>query len=95
MSILSRFSIVAMAIVATGFSFTAMRSTRLELPEPARITPANGTNETPAERRPMPVDIRGNEVMPTIAKYKLDSTGTVYEEHSPNTEVPKLAIPRS
>ena len=41
------------------------------------------------------VDLYGNEVTNAVAKYLLDASGTVYEEHSPQTEVPRLAAPKS
>lgn len=39
------------------------------------------------------VDIYGNEVTEAVAKYKLDATGLLYEEHSPSTEIPRLGVP--
>jgi hypothetical protein len=39
------------------------------------------------------VDLYGNDVTDAIATYKSDRTGAVYEEHSPQTEVPRLAPP--
>ncbi len=42
----------------------------------------------------VPPDLYGNEVRQAIAKYKVDPTGALYEEHSPETEVPKLAPPK-
>lgn len=41
------------------------------------------------------VDLYGNEVTDAVAKYKLDATGSLYELHSPQTEVPRLPSPRS
>lgn len=38
-------------------------------------------------------DRYGNEITDAIATYKRDRTGSVYEEHSPQTEVPQLAPP--
>jgi hypothetical protein len=43
---------------------------------------------------PLPVDLHGNEVTPAIAKYKLDAWGSLYEEHSPHTELPRLGNPK-
>jgi hypothetical protein len=40
-----------------------------------------------------PLDLRGNEVRPAVARYKVDFTGALYEEHSPESEVPRLAPP--
>ena len=38
-------------------------------------------------------DLYGNEVSDAVAKYKSDSTGSLYEEHSPHTEVPRPKSP--
>ena len=40
-------------------------------------------------------DLYGNEVASAVATYKLDESGTIYEEHSPQTEVPRLGAPKS
>ena len=37
----------------------------------------------------------GNEVSEAVATYKLDPSGEVYEEHSPQTAVPKLGSPKT
>jgi hypothetical protein len=41
------------------------------------------------------VDAFGNEVTQAVATYKMDSSGDVYEEHSPQTEVPRLGSPKT
>jgi hypothetical protein len=41
------------------------------------------------------VDFYGNEVSPAVARYKVDPNGVLYEEHSPQTEVPRLGSPKS
>jgi hypothetical protein len=47
--------------------------------------------EGPApEGRP---DLYGNDITDAVANYKSDRTGGVYEEHSPQTELPKLTPP--
>jgi hypothetical protein len=38
-------------------------------------------------------DFYGNEVSEAVAKYKLDGDGSLYEVHSPQTELPRLASP--
>jgi hypothetical protein len=43
----------------------------------------------------VPVDLYGNEVTDAVARYKVDGTGTLYELHSPQTEVPHLGSPKS
>jgi hypothetical protein len=41
------------------------------------------------------VDIQGNPVTDAVAKYKFDAAGSLYEVHSPQTELPRLAPPKS
>ena len=48
-------------------------------------------DEPAAERR----DVYGNDVTDAVATYKLDASGSVYEEHSPHTELPQLKPPTS
>jgi hypothetical protein len=40
------------------------------------------------------VDFHGNEVRSAVAQYKVDPAGALYEEHSPDTEVPRLGSPQ-
>jgi hypothetical protein len=54
------------------------------------VVPATGT--TVADER---VDTYGNEVTNAVAKYSLDPTGTLYELHSPQIELPHLGSPKS
>jgi hypothetical protein len=41
------------------------------------------------------MDVYGNEVTAAVATYKVDAAGTLYELHSPQTELPRLASPKS
>jgi hypothetical protein len=41
------------------------------------------------------VDTYGNEVTNAVAEYSLDPTGTLYELHSPQIELPHLGSPKS
>jgi hypothetical protein len=41
------------------------------------------------------VDVLGNEVDDAVGDYRIDVQGEVYERHSPQTEVSKLAPPVS
>jgi hypothetical protein len=43
--------------------------------------------------REAPADLMGNEVRPAVALYQVDADGEIYEEHSPETEVVRLAPP--
>ncbi len=40
-------------------------------------------------------DLYGNDVTDAVARYKLDPAGSLYEQHSPNTELPHLPPPKS
>lgn len=41
------------------------------------------------------VDLYGNEVSDAVARYKVDPEGSLYELHSPHTELPRLGSPKS
>ena len=41
------------------------------------------------------VDLYGNEVTEAVATYTLDPGGSLYEVHSPQTELPRLGSPKS
>ena len=58
-------------------------------------TPApDARDEAPAEGDG-PVDLFGNEITDAVAKYRFDATGSLYETHSPQTELPRLSSPKS
>jgi hypothetical protein len=40
-------------------------------------------------------DLYGNDVTPAVATYSFDAAGSVYELHSPHTEIPHLGSPKS
>jgi hypothetical protein len=46
------------------------------------------------EETPGSFDIRGNEIARPVATYRLDDRGSLYEVHSPETEVPRLKPPQ-
>jgi len=50
---------------------------------------ASGTDEETA------TDLYGNDVTAAVARYKLDATGSLYEAHSPQTQLAKLGSPKS
>ena len=41
------------------------------------------------------IDLYGNDVTDAVARYKLDAEGTLYELHSPQTQLPRLARPKA
>lgn len=40
-------------------------------------------------------DLFGNPITDAVARYKFDAGGSLYEVHSPQTEVPRLRPPRT
>jgi hypothetical protein len=54
------------------------------------VTNAAAVQEWEAKGSP---DLYGNEVSDAVARYKLDDEGSLYEVHSPQTELPRLAPP--
>ena len=51
--------------------------------------------DVPGDDMPHNLDLYGNEVTDAVAKYRFDASGSLYELHSPQTEVPKLAPPKT
>ena len=41
------------------------------------------------------IDLYGNDVSDAVAKYQLDSDGSLYELHSPETQLPHLGSPKT
>jgi hypothetical protein len=81
---------------------------RLVLPKdvPVVATPASATDprRVAAERHEEReagepgdgfTDVYGNEINDAVATYTLDPSGSLYELHSPQTELPRLGIPKS
>jgi hypothetical protein len=58
------------------------------------LIPHTSDNQIVLPPRDHPVDFNGNEVRQAVARYKIDLTGALYEEHSPDTEVPRLRPPK-
>jgi hypothetical protein len=95
---------VAVPILVAGVIFTPQWIGGAESGAPARRAPADialsadargadgATPETAADGF---VDLYGNEVTDAIATYTFDQTGSLYELHSPQTELPRLATPKS
>lgn len=51
--------------------------------------------ETDANETEAIIDLYGNEVSPAVATYSFDALGSLYEVHSPQTELPKLGSPKT
>ena len=62
----------------------------------------SGTERAPRALEPEPTvdesgtatDLYGNDVASAMAKYTLDADGSLYEAHSPGTELPRLGSPK-
>ena len=49
----------------------------------------------PRDKDDRELDLYGNDVSEAIAQYKLDADGSLYELHSPRTQLPRLSSPKS
>jgi hypothetical protein len=58
-------------------------------------SPCGDTDDSAGLDDDATVDLYGNEVTSAVAQYKLDSSGSLYETHSPQTEFPRLGPPKS
>jgi hypothetical protein len=82
--------------VTDSQSETAIQKTPVPVDvRPAAVTPESSEGEVPGNELPETVDLYGNEITDAVAKYQFDATGSLYELHSPQTEVPKLAPPKT
>jgi hypothetical protein len=89
-------AVVTLSSLGLGLLATSQAPPRLDnpsLPLVRSVPPQIDGSLVPEGSRP--VDLLGNEVTPAIANYKLDPSGTLYEEHSPDTELPRLTNPKS
>jgi len=81
------------AASSSRVTFTPAATTTAPSPASAGDIDLN-SHPVPVIRQPEPekqrLDRYGNDVSDAIAKYKSDRTGSLYEEHSPQTEVPRL-----
>ena len=88
--------LVALVALCALFSLSAhsARDVAVSPPSHAGIEAATGDSDPPDDSRGN-VDLFGNDVSDAVARYRLDATGSLYEVHSPQTEIPKLAAPKS
>jgi hypothetical protein len=54
---------------------------------------AGGETSAVDNDAPQRLDVRGNEIARPVARYRVDERGSLYEVHSPETEVPRLKSP--
>jgi hypothetical protein len=64
-------------------------------PVSARPAPVQAADTPQPPDEQGAVDLYGNDVTDAVAKYKLDADGSLYEAHSPQTQLPRLGSPRS
>lgn len=105
MRLLARFGlVVAIPILMVCVLLTPQlsRGSRVDaLPDRAQtattLAPEPSDTEEKEEKKDAerPVDLYGNEVTDAVAKYRFDATGSLYETHSPQTDLPRLASPKS
>ena len=78
------------ADIAPG-TVTSTRSAECQplLPAVARVS------QTEFDEADGVVDLYGNEVSDAVARYTLDPAGSLYELHSPQTELTRLGSPKS
>ena len=96
-------SITAIAIVFPAFTALFVPATVSDspLPQPP-VVRTSTVADAPRPEKQQPhddseglVDLYGNEVIDAIATYTLDPAGSLYELHSPQTELPRLGSPKS
>ena len=87
-------AVVVALVMCALFSLSAhgARETAITSASHLKLTPQ--VSDSPDEPTST-VDLFGNDVSDAVAEYRLDATGSLYEVHSPQTEIPKLASPRS
>jgi hypothetical protein len=90
-------AIVMLVAVCALFSLSAHTATEPAgngSPQEEVAVPLSG--DTDASDQPgASVDLLGNDVTDAVARYQIDATGSLYEVHSPQTEIPKLGSPKS
>jgi hypothetical protein len=93
--------LLAILVLVASALFTPRVVTSSQQPPPRAAVAAAAMTDGPKARRAQQeaadgtVDLYGNEVSDAIATYSLDPTGSLYELHSPQTELPRLASPKS
>ena len=95
----ARLGVVALVILVGVGSLMTHRGVTSTRSRPADITLTASDATARARQSPTTdgaaVDLYGNEVSDAIATYSLDPAGSLYELHSPQTELPRLAEPKS
>jgi hypothetical protein len=85
---------IAAVLMVTLFTVGAAGLAERQATGRSRSTVSSASPASAADPEPA-IDLYGNEVIDAVATYKLDRGGSLYEEHSPQTEVPHLKSPKS
>ena len=96
----------AFAILFGGEFFTPQLATREDgASESANASPVSAPDFLPAADRTADdrdansndafTDLYGNEINDALATYEFDQSGSLFELHSPQTELPRLGSPKS
>jgi len=110
MRITTRISFAVMVPLIIVSVRQASRVDHLDPPALLRVSTAQITHSDPVgldiQRMPSSLqredisgenatDLYGNDVTEAVAEYGLDAAGSLYEQHSPRTELPRLSPPKS
>lgn len=99
-------AVVAMLLTTTGLIAPQLSTSARATPATsAVVAPPSGTVLPPTPDRAVDgarrlddagqLDLYGNDVSEAVATYRLDADGSLYEAHSPQTQLPKLGSPKS
>lgn len=101
-------AVLVSSIAVLSFVTSVPRVTALLADSPASrrlaTSPVEALSPSTRERHPTPIDpdredvlfdVDGHEILRAVAKYGVGQLGSLYELHSPRTEVTKLGSPSS
>lgn len=86
--------VMAGALLTPRTVTASLPDERLDAPDEWPVS-APGTVRDLEQEDHSTADIFGNPVTSAVATYQLDAAGSLYELHSPQTELPRLAPPKS
>ena len=86
--------VVAAAVITPRFVDSSTPADPLAIDEPAMVVPPSFSSDA-LDDDDGSTDLLGNPVSDAIARYKYDALGSLYELHSPQTEVPRLSPPKT
>lgn len=98
------FGVVVMMLITTGGLLAPRADARTaagiaastsDIDNPSSDHSRAAEPEIAPEREEGATDLYGNDVASAVAKYRLDVDGSLYEAHSPQTQLPRLGSPKS